>query len=74
MSGDTSKGTNLCGVELDWEWNVDKIAKVTEEIMVKSKSVYDKVGALKYDEINYDSVIKVSIIIKLYEYCSFSNF
>uniref|UniRef100_A0A0L8FHT3 Peptidase M3A/M3B catalytic domain-containing protein n=2 Tax=Octopus bimaculoides TaxID=37653 RepID=A0A0L8FHT3_OCTBM len=58
MSGNNSKGTNLSGVELDWEWNVDKIAKVTEEIMVKSKAVHDKVGTLKYDEINYDTVIK----------------
>ncbi|GAB1605460.1 thimet oligopeptidase-like [Argonauta hians] len=58
MSGNNASATTLAGVELSWEWTVDKIAKVTEEIMDKSKAIHDKLGALKKDEINYDTVIK----------------
>lgn len=53
-----NSNNHIPGVELIWTWTVDKIKTATEDMIVKSKLIHDKVGGLKYDDVNYDTVVK----------------
>lgn len=55
-----SNDNHIPGVELTWAWTIDKIKTATDDMIVKSKLIHDKVGGLKYDDVNYDTVVKVS--------------
>ena len=51
------------GNRLRWDLKKEEYPTKAQELMDKTKKVYDAVGALKKDEVGYDNVIKV---------CSFS--
>ena len=55
-----ASSNSIPGVELSWAWTAEKIKTATDDMIVKSKLVHDKVGGLKYDDVNYDTVVKVS--------------
>lgn len=46
------------GIELKWTWTADKIKTATDDMILKSKLVHDKVGGLKYEDVDYDTVVK----------------
>ena len=48
------------GNKLRWDVNKDDFPRLTEELIASTKTVYDVVGALTKDEVNYDNVIKVN--------------
>ncbi len=52
--------TSQCpGNRLDWDLTAADIARRTEELIAKSKAVYDSIANLSPDQANYDNVIKV---------------
>lgn len=42
-----------------WNLTPNEILVEADNLMVKSKSVYDTIGALSANEVNYDNTIKV---------------
>ena len=51
------------GYRLFWNWTSKEIATKTDELIAKSRVVYDKIGDLSTqpDKITVDNVIKVSV-------------
>ena len=47
------------GVELRWDLSAEEISKRTDELIERSKRVYDAVGALKPDQLSYENCLKV---------------
>lgn len=47
------------GVKLQWDLSAEEILKRTDELVERSKRVYDAVGALKPDELTYENSMKV---------------
>ena len=45
------------------ELSASDLSKLSEELIAKTRIAYDNVGALKQDEINYESCIKVRHLI-----------
>ena len=50
------------GNRLRWNKTASDIASQADELIALSKAVYDRVGALKPDQVSYERVIKVSNI------------
>jgi len=48
------------GIKLNWGVTKEQIEKDTDVLITKVKAVYDKIGALKNDEVSYDNVVKAS--------------
>lgn len=51
--------TQASGNRMSWKLTTDLINQSTTELITKNKEIYESVGALKPEEITYDSVIKV---------------
>ena len=49
----------LNGVKLRWDLSTEEILKLTDELIERSRKVYDAVGALKPDELTYQNCLKV---------------
>ncbi len=47
------------GNRLEWDLTAEDIKRRSEELIAKSKSVYDAIANLPPDQANYDNVIKV---------------
>ena len=47
------------GNRLRWDLKKEDFPKRAEQLMTETKAVYDAVGALKKEEVNYDNIIKV---------------
>ena len=47
------------GVKLRWDLSAEEILKRTDELIERSKRVYDAVGALKPDQLTYENCLKV---------------
>lgn len=47
------------GVKLRWDLSAEEILKRTDELIKRSKRVYDTVGALKPDQLTYENCLKV---------------
>ena len=50
---------------LRFDLSVEDISRETEELIQKSKAVYDAVGSLTPENVSYDSVVKVSTVINI---------
>ena len=62
MATSTEEYNKLCpGNRLRWDIKKEEFPKKAQELKDKIAKVYDKVGALKKEEVNYDNVIKVTI-------------
>ena len=48
------------GVNLQWNLSSEEILKRTDELIEKSKKVYDAVGALNPDDVTYENCLKAS--------------
>lgn len=46
-------------VKLRWDLSTEEILKLTDELIERSRKVYDTVGALKTDELTYENCLKV---------------
>ena len=59
--GPACGGVSVPGYRLFWNWTSAEIAQKTDELIAKSRVVYDKIGDLstKPDSITVDSVLKV---------------
>lgn len=42
-----------------WNLTPSEILVEADNLMVKSKSVYDTIGALSSNEVNYDNIVRV---------------
>lgn len=51
--------TGVEGVKLRWDLSAEEILKRTDELIERSKRVYDAVGALKSDQLTYENCLKV---------------
>lgn len=51
--------TGVEGVKLRWDLSAEEILKRTDELIERSKRVYDAVGALKPDQLTYENCLKV---------------
>lgn len=49
----------LDGVKLRWDLSTEEILKLTDELIERSRKVYNAVGALKPDELTYQNCLKV---------------
>ena len=47
------------GNRMRWDITPEEIATKTEQLMTKSKAIYDYVGAIKTEDITYENVLKV---------------
>ena len=47
------------GVKLRWDLSAEEISKRMDELIERSKRVYDAVGALKPDQLTYENCLKV---------------
>lgn len=54
--------TSVKGVKLQWDLSAEEILKRTDELIERSKKVYDAVGALKPDDLTYENCLKVSVV------------
>jgi hypothetical protein len=43
------------------EWSASDLAKSSEELIEKTQTAYEKVGALKQDEVTFETCIKVKM-------------
>ena len=50
------------GNRLNWDLTCNQIAKSADELIVKSKHVYDDVGKVSDDDTSFKSVMKVNNI------------
>ena len=54
--------TSMEGVRLSWNGiSVDQIKTSADELIAKSKAVYDEVGGVPGDKASFDTVIKVML-------------
>ena len=58
LSG-TKMASSVEGVKLRWDLSAEDILKRTDELIERSKRVYDAVGALKPDQLTYENCLKV---------------
>ena len=58
LSGSTM-AAGVEGVKLRWDLTAEEISKRTDELIERSKRVYDAVGALKPDQLTYENCLKV---------------
>ena len=49
-------------VKLRWDLSTDDILKKTEELIERSKKVYDAIGALKPHQLTFDNCLKVLLL------------
>ena len=49
------------GNRMKWDLNAEDIGRKAEELMSKSKAIYDSVGAVKPEEANMENVVKVKL-------------
>lgn len=47
------------GVKLRWDLSAEEIVKRTDELIERSKRVYDAIGALEPDQLTYENCLKV---------------
>lgn len=47
------------GIKLSWNVTKEEIDPEAEGLMEKIKTIYDSIGALTYDQVTYDNVVKV---------------
>ncbi|ESO92348.1 hypothetical protein LOTGIDRAFT_178669 [Lottia gigantea] len=48
----------IAGNKLTWKIKTDDIEKESTELVVKTKKIYDKIGGLKPEDINFNNVVK----------------
>lgn len=51
--------TGVEGVKLRWDLSAEEILKRTDQLIERSKRVYDAVGALKPDQLTNENCLKV---------------
>ena len=49
-------------VKLRWDLSTDDILQKTEELIERSKKVYDAIGALKPHQLTFDNCLKVLLL------------
>ena len=47
------------GVKLNWNLSTEEILKRTDDLIERSRKVYNAVGALKPEELTYENCLKV---------------
>ena len=47
------------GVKLNWNLSTEEILKRTDELIERSRKVYNAVGALRPEELTYENCLKV---------------
>ena len=59
--GPACGNSSIPGYRLYWNWSSKEIASKTDELIAKSKTIYDAVGGLSKtpDKVTVDSVLKV---------------
>ena len=57
--------STLKEVKLRWDLSTDEILKRTDELIERSKKVYDAIGALKPDQVTYQNCLKVKLLFCL---------
>lgn len=50
-------------VKLRWDLSTDEILKKTEELIERSKKVYDAIGALKPHQLTFNNCLKVCLLL-----------
>lgn len=63
---------SLQGVKLRWDLSTEDILKRTDELIERSRKVYDAVGALKPDELTYENCLKVKRAARAVLFCLLS--
>ena len=53
------------GVKLQWDFTKDDISKRADELIEQSRKVFDAVGAIKQDELNFENCLKVEFITRV---------
>lgn len=62
LAEDREMAAVLEGVKLRWDLSTEEILKRTDELIERSRKVYDAVGALKAEELTYENCLKVKSI------------
>ena len=50
------------GNKMRFDLKPEDIKRESEQLMVKSKNIYDEIGMLSDDQVTMDNVVKVSLI------------
>ena len=63
--GSTRSISNMAapGIKLTWQVTKEQIEKDTDELMKRVKTVHDDIGALTDEQVTYENVVKVCLMI-----------